>query len=71
MKAQIDALEKEGIIEQYTIIVNPLKINNSVSAYLEVEVAPGNMLEVPQSLRDFREFEADLSALVLFDDRKE
>lgn len=46
VKARIDALEEEGIIEQYTIIVNPLKINNSVSAYLEVEVSAGNLMEV-------------------------
>lgn len=46
VKARIDALEKDGVIEQYTIIVNPLKINNSVSSYLEIEVSPQNLLEV-------------------------
>lgn len=50
VKARIDALEREGIIEQYTIIVNPLKINNSISAYLEIEVEPGTMLEVIEIL---------------------
>ena len=45
VKARIESLEQEGIIEQYTIIVNPLKIGNAVSAYLDIEVEPAYMLE--------------------------
>lgn len=46
VKSRIDALEEKQIIEQYTIIVNPLKINNSVSSYLELEISAQHMLEV-------------------------
>ena len=46
VKSRIDALEEKQIIEQYTIIVNPLKINNSVSSYLELESSAQHMLEV-------------------------
>lgn len=46
VKSRIDALEEKQIIEQYTIIVNPLKINNSVSSYLELEITAQHMLEV-------------------------
>lgn len=46
VKSRIDALEEKQIIEQYTIIVNPLKINNSVSSYLELEITAQHILEV-------------------------
>lgn len=46
VKSRIDALEEKKIIEQYTIIVNPLKINNSVSSYLELEITAQHILEV-------------------------
>lgn len=46
VKTRIMALEKSGIIEKYTIIVNPQKINNSISSYLEIEVQPNAFNEV-------------------------
>ena len=39
VKGRIDALEKKGIIEEYTTIINPQKITNSISFYFEMELA--------------------------------
>ena len=35
VKARIQALEKRGIIEEYTTIINPQKISGAVSCYFE------------------------------------
>ncbi len=52
VKTRIDALEESGVIEKYTIIVNPAKINNSVSAYLEMEVETKHFKEVVEVLNN-------------------
>ena len=36
VKARIQALEKQGIIEEYTTIINPQKISGAVSCYFEI-----------------------------------
>ena len=35
VKARIQTLENKGIIEEYTTIINPQKINGAVSCYFE------------------------------------
>lgn len=50
VKARVSALEESGIIEKYTIIVNPQKINSSISFYLEAEVKPEYFNEVIEVL---------------------
>ena len=40
VKSRIDALEKKGIIEEYTTIINPQKISGAVSCYFELEPPP-------------------------------
>ena len=40
VKSQIDALEKKGIIEEYTTIINPQKISGALSCYFEIEARP-------------------------------
>lgn len=52
VKTRIMALENRGIIEKYTIIVNPQNINNSISAYIEIEVKPENFNEVTKILNE-------------------
>ena len=37
VKARIQALEKRGVIEEYTTIINPQKISGAVSCYFEIE----------------------------------
>ncbi|WP_244985387.1 hypothetical protein [Catenibacterium mitsuokai] len=40
VKAHIQVLENKGIIEEYTTIINPQKINGAVSCYFEIETKP-------------------------------
>ena len=37
VKARIQALEKRGVIEEYTTIINPQKISGAVSCYLKLK----------------------------------
>lgn len=46
VKARIQALENKGIIEEYTTIINPQKINGAVSCYFEIETQPDYLTEV-------------------------
>ena len=40
VKARIQSLERRGIIEEYTTIINPQKISGAVSCYFEIETLP-------------------------------
>ena len=46
VKMRVQALEKKGIIEEYTTIINPQKISGAVSCYFEIETAPEAFGEV-------------------------
>ena len=50
VKARIQALENKGIIEEYTTIINPEKINGAVSCYFEIETKPDSFKEVTDIL---------------------
>ncbi len=39
VKTRIQSMEEKGIIEEYTTIINPQKITNSISFYFEMELA--------------------------------
>lgn len=45
VKSRIDALEKKGIIEEYTTIINPQKLSGAVSCYFELEFSPEHFQE--------------------------
>lgn len=51
VKARIDALEKKGIIEEYTTIINPQKISGAVSCYFEIELSPDTLMEAAAILK--------------------
>ena len=36
VKMRVQALEKKGIIEEYTTIINPQKLGGAVSCYFEI-----------------------------------
>lgn len=40
VKNRVQALEERGIIEKYTVIINPQKIGRTISAYFEVAISP-------------------------------
>lgn len=50
VKARIQALENKDIIEEYTTIINPQKINGAVSCYFEIETKPDSFKEVTDIL---------------------
>ena len=50
VKARIQALEKRGVIEEYTTIINPQKISGAVSCYFEIETKPEYLAQVTDKL---------------------
>ena len=52
VKARIQSLENKGIIEEYTTIINPQKINGAVSCYFEIETKPDSFKEVTDILNN-------------------
>ena len=52
IKNHIDALEAQGIIEEYTTIINPQKLGGAVSCYFEIETSPSSFTKVIQLLCD-------------------
>ena len=50
VKARIQALEKRGVIEEYTTIINPQKISGAVSCYIEIETKPEYLPQVTDIL---------------------
>ena len=50
VKARIQALEKKGVIEEYTTIINPQKISGAVSCYFEIETKPEYLAQVTDIL---------------------
>nr|WP_296157682.1 Lrp/AsnC family transcriptional regulator [uncultured Blautia sp.] len=52
VKNHIDAMEQNGIIEEYTVIINPQKLGGAVSCYFEIETAPQRFQEVIKILSE-------------------
>ena len=52
VKMRVQALEKKGIIEEYTTIINPQKINGAVSCYFEIETTPDTLMEVIKLVKE-------------------
>ena len=45
VRSRVHALEQNGIIEEYTTIINPQKISGAISCYFEIETAPDTLME--------------------------
>ena len=54
VKARIQAMEKKGIIEEYTTIINPQKISGAVSCYFEIEIKPDHLSQVTETIQSHR-----------------
>ena len=52
VKMRVQALEKKGIIEEYTTVINPQKISGAVSCYFEIETAPDTLMQVAGLLKE-------------------
>ena len=46
VKTRMTALEERGVIEEYTAVINPQKINGAISCYFEIETSPEGYYEV-------------------------
>ena len=51
VKMRVQSLEKRGVIEEYTTIINPQKISGAVSCYFEIETSPDTLAQVTETLR--------------------
>ena len=51
VKMRIQAMEKKGIIEEYTTIINPQKISGVVSCFFELEISHEALEEVIERLK--------------------
>ena len=51
-KNRMDALEQRGVIEGYTVIVNPQRLGSAVSCYYEIETRPEALPRVIAALQD-------------------
>ncbi|MFC4619143.1 Lrp/AsnC family transcriptional regulator [Camelliibacillus cellulosilyticus] len=49
---RVDALIERGIIEKFTVVVNPEKIGIGVSAFFSVEVEPKHLHEIADRLAE-------------------
>ena len=49
-RMRVQALEKKGVIEEYTTIINPQKISGAVSCYFEIETRPETLMETAARL---------------------
>ena len=52
VKSRITALEERGIIEEYTTIINPQKINGAISCYFEIEIEPCQLSKTTNILKE-------------------
>ena len=50
-KMRVQALERRGIIEGYTAVINPQKISGAVSCYFEIETQPETFTQVAGQLQ--------------------
>ena len=49
-KTRVKALEERGVIEEYTTIINPQKLNGAISCFFDIETAPEALSRVEQNL---------------------
>lgn len=50
IKERVEKLKQSGVIEKFTVIINPDKCEKKVSAFLEVDVEPRFLNEVAEKL---------------------
>ena len=50
VRNRIDAMERSGLIEQYTVILNPEKIGRNVSVFFDLQVDPIHLRAVMDAL---------------------
>lgn len=52
VKSRMETLEREGIIERFSIVINPEKVGRMISAFFDIEAEPKAMFEVAQKISE-------------------
>lgn len=52
IRERIVKLEKKGVIEKYTVVINPEKVNKGLSAFFEIDVEPHHLDKVANKLAE-------------------
>lgn len=50
VRERVQSLQKEGIIEQFTVVINSEKFGKKVSVFFELECEPSQMIQVANQL---------------------
>ncbi|RNB85837.1 Lrp/AsnC family transcriptional regulator [Brevibacillus fluminis] len=50
IQARISALAESGVIERFTVVINPTKVGIQVSAFFNVDIEPKHLDEVAEKL---------------------
>jgi len=50
IRERVQSLQKEGIIEQFTVVINSEKIGKKVSVFFQIECEPFKLIEVANEL---------------------
>ncbi|WP_078381890.1 Lrp/AsnC family transcriptional regulator [Sutcliffiella halmapala] len=52
VRERVNKLVEDGIIEQYTVVVNSEKVGKNVSAFFEIDCEPSSLVKVAETLAD-------------------
>ena len=50
VRERVNRLIDEGVIEQFTAVVNPEKLGKAVSAFFDIKVSPAGIVQISQEL---------------------
>ena len=50
VRERVQQLQKEGVIERFTVVINSEKVGKNVSAFFEVDCEPSSLVEVAENL---------------------
>lgn len=60
-RARVQALVEQGVIEQFTAVVNPEKVGMRISTYVDLKVDPHAIDQVAEELAACRKWSASIS----------
>ncbi|MBN2794890.1 MAG: Lrp/AsnC family transcriptional regulator [Clostridia bacterium] len=52
VKSRMESLEKDGIIERFSIVINPEKVGRMISAFFDIEAEPSHLFNVAQAITE-------------------
>ncbi|HUX82658.1 MAG TPA: Lrp/AsnC family transcriptional regulator, partial [Halothiobacillus sp.] len=66
VRDRVQALQDEGVIEQFTAVINPEKMGKTVSTFLDIKVAPQGIEQIADELAD----QPEIASLYIMSDMK-